>query len=191
MKGRNCYALFSGHPGLEKLLTIDQAKRSFLKPVTLSSVQRDLFNIRIATGSYPCVLDAGFLLEQLCLGPKPGRYFVLCRTSFNEWPVHFLLFESPTSPTNRPLFFCLFFYFRVVVGLLACLIDMAKQSCPATAHFSALVLLTRGRLCWFRAPPPSSSFAGHRLFQRLTFFTVWPVTAQRLLVVFNMPYRPF
>ena len=60
MKGRNCYARFCDHPGLEKLLDFIEAKSSFLKPMSLPLSQREPFSLRttagLLTGHHACPL---------------------------------------------------------------------------------------------------------------------------------------
>jgi len=60
MKGLNCYASFCDDPGIEKLLSIAQVKRSFLLPVTPSHVQRESLTLHLAAGKTKGLLTLQF-----------------------------------------------------------------------------------------------------------------------------------
>lgn len=107
MKGRNCYARFCRHPGLEKLFNFIEAKASFLRPVSLPTSQREPFMHRIATGSSPRVLHVGFSLLVIRLSFNAGRYFFYRRSHCTRWSVHASALLPGTIQKSRPPIFSL------------------------------------------------------------------------------------
>ncbi|MBA7544181.1 hypothetical protein ES705_36533 [subsurface metagenome] len=76
MKGLNCYACFLSYPGLEKLLNFIEAKAKFLRPVTPSYAQRDLYFQRAVIGMPP-------FLRYVVLRALPATVF-LCLAHFSS-----------------------------------------------------------------------------------------------------------
>lgn len=116
MKGRNCYARFCRHPGLEKLFNFIEAKSSFLRPMSLHLYQREPFLCRIATGSSPRVLHVGFSLLVIRLSSNAGRYFFLCMTFCRRWPVCSQINSTSSRSRSRPLLFSMPYIFYRAAG---------------------------------------------------------------------------
>lgn len=99
MKGLNCYASFCDDPGIEKLLSIAQVKRSFLLPVTPSHVQRESLTLHLAAGKTkgPLTLQfsywpAAAIFSLATYGPHNKAIFLSC-----NW-------QAGTSATRATLF---------------------------------------------------------------------------------------
>ncbi|MBA7563304.1 hypothetical protein ES708_04959 [subsurface metagenome] len=146
MKGRNCYARFCRHPGLEKLFTFIDGKASFLRPVSLPTSQREPFMHRIATGTNPRVHHVGSFLLVIRLSFNAGRYFFLYSFLVLQWPVPVLQLDGNPSYSVRPLIFSWHTSLCGAAGSYRGLRITRPYPMPAAFFFSAVNFLHGGRL---------------------------------------------
>jgi len=186
MKGLNRYARFCDDPGIEKLLTINQAKRSFLMPVTLSFSQLEPFRLRATAGLLACpsdmVMQSGPAVASfsrilartrgrqsgadigLSSVSRAGHRLFLFSTYCRLWSVPFLQLGVRAPHSGRPLLFSLRNVWRAVVGSLPGLRIQKFHYCPATVLFCVGLILLSGRLAVMDPLRVPVRNAGHSFF---------------------------